>query len=345
MVTLSLEITSKHKKLTRFLSQELLYEYVSGTLDRTRRQAVEEYMKGCRDTQREFEQLKKAMTYVEKLEGVRVSPKLFEALENFEPFWMKRIQDWSLWSSRRGWKMLPYAFLFAAITLGVIVSKPWEKNLRQEVILAEQLKKEPDMLPPLQPLPPVAPINLNPRPSPLEHLGPLPATMHLSSFPVKPVQPATPATPEKPVVVAEAAKAEEVSEDAKVAEAAAQAEADEDSKVGDSSRGGGKGILMRAEFSVSDFHNTWPAVRDKIQALGGKVAGNVELGWLRKEDQSYFHFTLPESNFKELELFLGTFGPVRFTTERHPRVMPEGQVRIILTLKDGMTNEGPTETP
>ena len=107
----------------------------------------------------------------------------------------------------------------------------------------------------------------------------------------------------------------------------------------------GRGWLHRADITVNDFHNSWPAIRDKIEALGGKVAGNVELGWLRKPDESYFHFALPESNQKELEVFLSTFGPVRFSKERHPRIMPEKQIRIILTVKDGMANEGAAGSP
>ncbi len=102
---------------------------------------------------------------------------------------------------------------------------------------------------------------------------------------------------------------------------------------------------MRGEIRVEDFANTWPMIREKIVALGGKVAGNVEMGWLRRPDQSYFHFTLPESNYAELELFLGTFGQVQFVKEKHPRVMPEGQIRIILTVKDNISNEGTPKTP
>lgn len=108
----------------------------------------------------------------------------------------------------------------------------------------------------------------------------------------------------------------------------------------------GRGFLYRAEINVNDFMNSWPSIRDKIVALGGKVAGNVELGWLRRPNEAYFHFSLPESNLNELEIFLGTFSPVRFSKERHPRVMPEGQIRIIMTVKDGMTHhEAPPEAP
>lgn len=75
------------------------------------------------------------------------------------------------------------------------------------------------------------------------------------------------------------------------------------------------------------------------------MAGGKELGWLRRKDEAYFHFSLPESNRAELELFLNTFGTVQFSDEHHPRVMPKGQIRIILTVKDGSTDEGPSETP
>src|SRR5690606_34510035 len=97
---------------------------------------------------------------------------------------------------------------------------------------------------------------------------------------------------------------------------------------------GFSGSLTRGELDVRDFEVDWPLIRDKIVALGGKVAGNVRLGWLGRRGESYFHISLPESNFKELEQYLETFGPVRFSNERHPRVMPQGQIRIILSVKD-----------
>jgi hypothetical protein len=287
----------KHKQLTKFLCQELLYEYVSGSLDREREKAVNDFTVDCRETRHELEKLRSGLHYAGQAHGVQLSAELRDALLNFEPQWKKVFRAWSLWSSQRGWRMLPYVFLTAALALGLAVTRPWKKEVRQETILAEQLRQEPDMLPANSP----------------ELTAPAAV-----STPVK-----SGAQPDPNIAQTESKTTEQ----------------------GKPSSREPRGFILRAEMQVSDFSNSWPAIRDKIVSLNGKVAGNVELGWLRKPDQSYFHFSLPESNMNELELFLGTFGQVRFNKERHPRVMPEGQLRIILTVKDGGNHEGPAEAP
>jgi hypothetical protein len=277
--------------------------------------------------------------------GVRMSPALREALLNFEPHWQKQLRVWTMWSSQRGWKALPYIVLALTMVSGLAVFKPWKKTDQPDVTLAEQLKVEPDMIAPPtgdQPVPAPQPepalaapvVAANPQPSPVT---PAPQTAPTPPVPTPVVTAPVVAAAHEPSVPP-AARAAPTTAAGKMAEASADDRAA-------ATPGPSRGFLMRGELDVSDFANTWPMIREKIVALGGKVAGNVELGWLRRPDQSYFHFTLPESNFSELELFLGTFGPVRFSKEKHPRVMPEGQIRIILTVKDSITDESPPETP
>lgn len=321
--------------MTRFLCQELLYEYVSGVLDTRRQEDVSEHLAECKESQRELEKLKKALAFAQKASRLQVSPKLHQALLNFEPQWQKRLREWSLLSSERGWKMLPYAFVALTIVLGLVVMKPWQKQDAPEVLLAEQLQKEPDMIAQDMGKPMGAPVTTPEdatKPAPVETK---PADIPIAAAPstAKQATPVTPPSDTKPTPpIPTVAKKE-------VAVAAASTPA-----VKAEPPSGMRGSLTRGEIDVSDFTNSWQAIRDKIVALDGKVAGNVELGWLRRSDQAYFHFTLPESNYSELELYLGTFGPVRFSKERHPRVMPEGQIRIILTVKDAVTHES-GETP
>lgn len=392
-----------------------MYEYARGALDEQREREMEEYISGCRDSQRELERLKRGMAYTASASQTQVSPALREALLNFEPHWQKQLRAWTLWSSQRGWRYLPYIFVLLTIASGLWVFKPWQPAVRDDIILAEQLKAEPDMIapstvpqvtpaespevkaaqvkapedpapgaatPPTEvaaTVPPSsavtgAPTTMAPAPGAKVDMrlaqqdaapkafefGKAPAILPMqpgvqtAPQPAQPTQvaqatpppqpetkllppvpaanpPAATPTPPVPTVIKTAKTKAGVTEDASDDRAAAPVTA--------------RGFIMRGDVGVADFSNSWPAIRDKILALGGKVAGTVELGWLRRPDQSYFHFSLPESNLSEFELFLGTFGPVRFTKERHPRVMPEGQIRIILTVKDSITNEGTPETP
>jgi hypothetical protein len=312
----------KSKKLTRFLCQELLYDYVTGKLSPQRHQAVEAYLKTCSDSRRELEKLNRGLRFVGQFEALKLSEELESSLLNTEPVWEKTLRAWTLWSSQRGWKLLPYFFVAIFAILAVFVYKPWKHKPHQEITLAEQLKKEPDMNPPEVKAPPPAKVET----TTAAHAAASDSKVASASAPsAKAPPPAPVATTKTKPVASEPAKPAPTKE-AK-------------------HKPGPQGFLTRADMDVSDFEHTWPIIRDKIVSLGGKAAGSVELGWLRRPDESYFHFSLPESNMKELEVFLKTFGPVRFNTYQHPRVMPPGQIRIILMVKDGNNHEGAAETP
>jgi hypothetical protein len=344
---LNLDSEFTRKKLTKFLCQELLYEFVTHNLDSAREKEVTDYLATCRDSQRELDNLNKGLRFAMSGAKTKVSPAMLNALENFEPQWKKQMRAWTIWSSQRGWKSLPYVFVAGILILGIAVARPWVSKTDADVTLAEQLKMEPDMLPqaPPQEMP------KTPTMEPLVMAQSSAVTVKPESAPYKPdlmetiVKDWVPTlrTLKPSVIIAQGSAAiEAAAERAKVSSKEAEAQ----NTIATVDEAMGRGYLFRTIMQVPDFQNSWPAIRDKIVALGGKVAGNVELGWLRKGDESYFHFTLPESNMNELEIFLGTFGPVQFSKDRHPRVMPEGQIRIIMSVKDGMTqNEAPAETP
>lgn len=359
---MSLDVEVKHKKMTRFLCQELLYEYVSGVLDARREQDVQEHLKDCKESQRELDKLKKGLAFASKASQMEVSPKLHQALLDFEPHWQKQLREWTMWSSQRGWKMLPYVFVTITIALGLVVTKPWKRQETPDITLAEQLRKEPDMIAQDQSKPLSEPAPNPPEIAKSVDTAKAPELAKQAAPVAPPAE--TKATPPIPIIakkdVAAAAtsvivnttspnvlpKVEETKAAATTTASQQKAAAKKNNPTAEelSDRAteapiSARGSITRGEIDVSDFSNSWPAIRDKIISLDGKVAGNVELGWLRRPDQAYFHFTLPESNYSELELFLGTFGPVRFSKERHPRVMPEGQIRIILTVKDAVTHD------
>ena len=98
------------------------------------------------------------------------------------------------------------------------------------------------------------------------------------------------------------------------------------------------GELYLASLDVDEPDKATNEIKDKIVALGGEKARKVDLGWRRKEDESYFHFTVPESNLAPLMEFLKSFGPVRISKQKHPVVMPQGKIRIILVVKENADN-------
>jgi hypothetical protein len=103
------------------------------------------------------------------------------------------------------------------------------------------------------------------------------------------------------------------------------------------------GEIFRGFITVDALGMVSDGAAKKILALGGKKAGQVQLGWERDDDERYFHFSLPEKNKKALIDYLSTFGPVRLSSQEHPLVMPEGKIRIILVVKQNPQVSAPIE--
>lgn len=92
--------------------------------------------------------------------------------------------------------------------------------------------------------------------------------------------------------------------------------------------------LYRATISVSDLDSTSARITEKLVALGGKKAGEVELGWKKNQNLSYYHLTIPEENLEAAKSYLKNFGKLNIQFESHPRLLPAGVSRIILEVKE-----------
>jgi hypothetical protein len=93
-----------------------------------------------------------------------------------------------------------------------------------------------------------------------------------------------------------------------------------------------EGALYRGTLKINSLDASDEMIREKIYTLGGKKAGEVELGWRKSAKLSYYHFTIPEENFLELEANLKKYGKYELNKEKHSRLMPQGQRRVILSV-------------
>lgn len=91
-----------------------------------------------------------------------------------------------------------------------------------------------------------------------------------------------------------------------------------------------EGYVYRGTMRISDLDENSKLITEHIKSLGGEKAGEVDLGWRKDNKGSYYHFTIPESHFDNLQEFLHKMYPVKFSKDPHPRIMPDGQIRIIL---------------
>jgi hypothetical protein len=96
----------------------------------------------------------------------------------------------------------------------------------------------------------------------------------------------------------------------------------------------GVGYLYRGTISITNIEAVEPKITEKIEALGGRKAGSVELGWKKTENSLYYHFTIPEARYTELLTFLSTYGTPKFSKKKHSRVMPDGIIRLIFNVDE-----------
>lgn len=100
------------------------------------------------------------------------------------------------------------------------------------------------------------------------------------------------------------------------------------------------GMLYRVMMTVTNSDDVAQELKRKIIEDGGTKAGQVELGWRKKNPNgNYFHFAYPEAKYEQFIRTLGSYGQVRIYKNPHERVMPEGQIRMILWIEDKTPDE------
>ena|GEM_PF-2909213 len=359
--------------MTRFFCQELLFDYITGELTPERRAEVDAFLKTDDVCREDLARIKKAIGYCDQLAQIQTPEEWVARWQNLPPALAKRISNWEHRIVAKLWMALPYTVSVTVVVLGVGIFKPWRTLYRKDVVMwsasqgPAQSKATVTAIEPPSPMP-VTEVAANPVPSPSTAPPPPTPTPPLANVPGKPgpiaqamsnthhdIQKAEqdskdslikteelgppekieetvttifgPAREQKAVAVAAAPAPTNVPSAGEAADAAPE---DKPSSL----REAAKGELYRWFLNTDDLESVTSDIKQKIIALHGEKARKVELGWQSKNDESYFHFTLPESNENELATFIKTFGPVRMLKEKHPVVMPQGKMRIILIVKE-----------
>lgn len=290
------------RHISPFVGQELLYDYVSLKLDSERKKAIEELLKNSREAQDEIRKLNNALTYLSFISETKVSDLLVEQVKTpvsyFQAFLFKiRFQQWP-----PGVRLALESLLVVLCIVIISFSMPWHKlsNLdlfhSQEVTLFQVENK----------------FEVNDEPEIATNPKGNDAAVtfsdeneNASALVTTPV-----AVPEKPKVAVQVpAKKTEVTEFKTT------------------------GFLMRGSISVVNLKVTSEKFVQKINELGGRKAGEVELGW-KKGNGTYFHFTMPENKYQDLQTYLAKYGNLKIQKEKHDRIMPEGIIRLIITVDE-----------
>lgn len=322
--------SKKVRKISAFLCQEMMYDYVSDNLDADRRLAMDEFIISHADAKKEMHGTKEAMDYCQGLSRTKLSQPLYQEISEYKSFW-GQFGDrfaWSNWPEYMRWAT--EALVFSTIIGVFALMVPWD--LVGRWVFPEQptvalIEKTVDQ-------------TQGDEKKPEKKQKSLP-TINKSEK-----------TPSLPLVIA---KSEDKSEKDKnslnesIAQKLAASEKKNEQKQLDKKEDVRaslekkkptlKGELYRSYMNVKDVEGVTAKVVELIRALEGKKAGKVQLGW-PKPNSSYFHFALPEKNYDELVKKLNDYGRLKIYKYPHGRMMPEGQRRIILEIKRIVPDHG-----
>lgn len=298
----------KNREMGDFFANHLLFEYARNTLDPERKKAVETALESTPELQNEFIKLINGIQYCEKLSETLINDAAIKQIEiqsSQVNFIVNRLR-WHQWPL--GFRWLVEAGVVALLLVMVLNILPLNRiihlnddNDNQTVVAEVDRKKKPNFA--------QAPEANKERPDftdeevkqPAKPMAAEPQPTPTPVPPGKSTQPvaaaAPPATPEKT-----------------------------QPKSG--------GWIYRGQFLVTNAEAASPKIKDKIKELGGQKAGEVEVGWLKAPNVYYFHFTVPETKLGELEALLKDYSTGKLAKEAHPRVMPDGIIRLLFTVEE-----------
>lgn len=324
------------RQVTPFTGNELLYDYILDVLDDERKKAVETYLENSPEAQADFQKIQTGLQYAEKISAISVTPELQRKLSTPSSYFSVLFQKsrFDHWPVGLKWGLEALIVVFVIVTF--LSLAPWERvlNLRfatssNDVVLTEINKTASVTTSPEQEIPATkespqfvdegaaAPAGKS-SVSPAVAVVAKPTEEKLIPA-VKPTVTATPITA--------AAKLAETPNSAVAPTHSAETAA----AAGVAANKANGGFLYRGKLAVTNLEAIGPKIRDKIMELGGRKAGEVELGWQKTPETAYYHFTIPEAKYEELQTFLEGYGTAKIDKEKHPRIMPDGIIRLIIT--------------
>lgn len=330
----SLTLSKKGKReVSSFIGHELLYDYLSNTLDDERKSAIEDHIKFSRDAQLDLGKIQNGQSYAEQLSSTIVSQPIVDHINAPSSYLNVLMQKTNFDKWPQGLKWGLEALVVVVVIVSLLLVVPWEKAIQiglnsgtKEVILAE-VAKTPQTESPEEDVAAFVDEDIK---------GHKEAAVPAVAA-TKPMEVKIPDIAAAPVVdkvdkgmtkpVKEPVKPTPAPEPTKVAAATA-------APTPTPAAAASGGFLYRGEIAVTNIEIAGPKITDKILELGGRKAGDVELGWSKTPTSKYYHFTIPEAKQAELNAFLETYGTAQIKKEKHPRVMPDGIIRLIITLDE-----------
>lgn len=311
---------NKKREMSDFVAAHLLFEYARNTLDPERKLSVEKALEATPELQNEFIRLINGIQYCEKLSETLVNDAAIKQIElqsSQVNYIVSRLR-WHQWPL--GFKWLVEAGIVAVLLVVVLNVLPLNRLIHlgdgvdSQTIIAEVDRKKK--------------IELGDQPE-ANIEKPAFADEEIKQIETK-IAKNEPKVPVKPEVAKNERKEEPKLPSKPMAVVTPTPPAPPSEKT--TPKTGGS--IFRGQFMVTNAEMVSPKVKEKIKELGGQKAGEVEIGWLKTPNVYYFHFTVPEAKLGELEAFLKDFSTGKLVKEAHPRVMPDGIIRLLFTVEE-----------
>ncbi len=296
----------KKRELSDFMTQELLYDFVKNNLDSERKKSVEEAIEKYEDIRSDLKTIESGLQYLESLSKTLVSTALIQQVNEKETYFgqIQKLTSYENWPPFVKWTL--EAVLVISVVITVSLLAPWAQfkdfvmqNKNSELILAEFTKPESQSL--------IETSNTTEQSE----------KAHFEDEGEK-------SDPKKAIEVEKNKKTDVSQINSKISSVSIRNQ-EETKKTGFVYRG--TLIIVNVEVGTEKLKNT-------IVELGGRKAGEVELGWRRNQGDYYFHFTIPESKLSNLEDYFKTLGTIKLSRDPHPRIMPDGILRMIITTEE-----------
>ncbi len=318
------------REVSSFVGHELLYDFLCNKLDDERRRAVEEHLKFSRDAQMDLSKIQAGQSYAERLSQTIVSQPVIEQINSPTTYLTGLLQksNFDKWPVGLKWGL--EALVVVSLIVILLTVAPWEKVMKigvssssKEVILAEVTKEKKASDDATEKSSPEEPVKFADEGTPQATVAASPAAG------VK-----TAPTPAAPVKVVAAAQLKPSTQAKTPSTAVSAKEKADGSETEDASKAVSGGFLYRGSIKITNIAMNGPKITEKINELGGRKAGDVELGWQKTPTSMYYHFTIPEAKYPDLLTFLSDYGKPKISKEKHPRVMPDGIIRLIVTVDE-----------
>ena len=323
-----------------FQAREMLLDYYENKLDSSSHELVKKILVSDVETQRTLNQITKGLDFAEQLSKVKINENFAEQLRHAESVSSLLVHYAHFKNWNQAFRISSYAVSGCLVLVLLVMSLPRSVLLKlrhkssQEVVLTQVMKPQDAALetddPEKRDAQALLAQNL-PTDTDEDEGGAADGQEASGDEHAEPIVIPS-AQPQLLKINPKAAKAVAGSGPSSSGSSSNKSVGNDENEDANEQSGEKKtnGFVFRGTMKIDELDERTPIIAQQILELGGRKAGEVELGWRKDNKGSYYHFSIPEENYEKLVEYLHGFGPVRFSKDSHPRVMPPGQIRIIL---------------